>query len=262
MPDIDDLFPRASRTLYTRNPLEQVICQVRYPTILKIEAHPPAEFQDVVRNELPIVERATNAAALQIPQEVLKAVGLPASGSSYSFYSEDKVITANLSADSLTVSTNDYLRWEDFWALCERCFTTLVDVYKPNFYTRLGLRYRNVIQRSVLGLSDAPWSELLNSQVLGELAIPQWENMATECRRIVRCVSHESGDAVHFQHGILSNGNDNEQNYLIDFDFYRDGRVEVDEASGIFARFNKRSGRSFRWAIGDRLHSALEPQEL
>jgi uncharacterized protein (TIGR04255 family) len=262
MPDIDALFPEAPRTLYTRNPLEQVICQVRFPTILKIEAHPPAEFQELIRDLLPVVARTTNAMAMQVPQELLKAMGVPASGSGYSFSSEDETVTANLTADSLTVSTDDYVRWEQFWGACERCFEGLVDTYKPNFYIRLGLRYRNVINRAQLGLKNSPWSTLLNVQVLGELAIPDWEAMATECRRIIRCKSADGGDAVHFQHGILSSEDDDEQNYLIDFDFYRDGRIEVDEAPGVFARFNRRSGRSFRWAIADDLHAALEPRPL
>lgn len=262
MPDIDALFPDAPRTLYTRNPLEQVICQVRFPTILKIEAHPPADFQEAIRDILPIVARTTNQMAVQIPQELLRAIGVPASGSGYSFSNEDGTVTANLTADSLTISTERYVRWEEFWGVCERCFNALVQTYQPNFYTRLGLRYRNVINRSELGLGNAPWSTLLNVQVLGELAIPDWEAMATECRRIIRCKSNESGDAVHFQHGILSSEDDNEQNYLIDFDFYRDGRVEVDETANVFARFNRRSGRSFRWAIADDLHTALEPRPL
>jgi uncharacterized protein (TIGR04255 family) len=253
MPDIDALFPDVPRTLYTRNPLEQVICQVRFPTILKIEAHPPADFQEVIRDILPIVARTTNTMAVQIPQELLRAIGVPASGSGYSFSNEDESVTANLAADSLTVSTEEYVRWEEFWAVCERCFTGLVATYEPNFYTRLGLRYRNVIKRSELGLQNSPWSTLLNVQVLGELAIPDWEAMATECRRIIRCRSNENSDAVHFQHGILSSEDDDEQNYLIDFDFYREGRVEVDETAGVFARFNRRSGRSFRWAIADDL---------
>lgn len=261
MPDIDALFPDAPRTLYTRNPLEQVICQVRFPTILKVEAAPPAEFQDAIKKDLPIVERSTNQIARQLPQEILNAMGLPTTASSYSFLSDDRTLTANLTGDSLTIQTADYVRWEEFWSLCDRCFQALIGIYGPSFYTRLGLRYRNVITRSELGLQDLPWSKLLNVEVLGELALPQWESLTTECRRIVRCVA-DDGDAVHFQHGTLSSGDDNEQSYVIDFDFYRDRRVEVDEAPDIFARFNRRSGRSFRWAIADHLHAALEPRAL
>jgi len=40
--------------IYAKNPLEMVICQVRFPAILKISSEPPADFQEALRREYPL----------------------------------------------------------------------------------------------------------------------------------------------------------------------------------------------------------------
>ena len=46
-------FPEAKRIIYRKNPLDQVICQLRFPPILKIDAEVPAKFQDRIRGDFP-----------------------------------------------------------------------------------------------------------------------------------------------------------------------------------------------------------------
>ena len=259
MPGIDGLFPNHPRIIYEKNPLFEVVCQVRFPTILRIEAHPPAEFQDRLRDRLPLLERSTNKAVQQIPHELLEAIGAPQSGSGYGFKSEDGTATATLLADSLTVSTSDYERWEVFWSLCQEAFGALNELYAPKFLKRIGLRYRNLIDRDEIGLSGVPWSELLSEPVVSELSSNEWEGMVEEAQHQVRCYDAESGDGLLFQHGIGKSEEQNEAQYIIDFDFYRAGRIEPDAAGELFASYNRRIGRAFRWSIRDRLHDALGP---
>lgn len=261
MAGIDSLFPDHPRTVYERNPLEEVICQVRFPTILKIEAQPPADFQERLRERLPIVERSVNRAARQIPQELLEAIGAPPSGAGYTFRDENSITSVTLVADSLTISTSQYERWEIFWQFCEEAIAALTELYKPTFYKRIGLRYTNLIQRTRLSLQDCPWSELLSDPVVSELVSSEWEGLVDEAHHQVRCLDVETGDGLFFQHGIVEKEGSNEAQYLIDFDFYRGGRIEAVEIHDLFANYNRRIGRAFRWAIRDRLHDALGPRE-
>ncbi|HCF24064.1 MULTISPECIES: TIGR04255 family protein [unclassified Novosphingobium] len=260
MPGIDNLFPDAPRTVYERNPLREVICQVRYPTILKIEAQPPADFQERLRDRLPILERSASRAAQQIPQELLQAIGAPTAGTGYTFRDEDNVVSVTLLADALTISTKAYARWEVFWDTCEAAFAALSELYRPVFYNRIGLRYRNVITRSSLGLDEIAWSELLSEPVVSELVSSDWEGLVDEAQHQVRCLDHETGDGLFFQHGIVETDDSDETQYIIDFDFYRGGRIEACEVHNLFAIYNRRIGRAFRWAIRDRLHDALGPR--
>lgn len=257
MTGIDGLFPDHPRVVYAQNPLAEVICQVRFPTILRIEAQPPAEFQERLRDRLPILERTTNRAAQQIPQELLEAIGAPPAGSGYVFKEEGGASSVMLLADCLNIVTSKYERWEVFWELCEEAITALTELYKPSFYKRIGLRYQNVIERSSLGLTGVPWSELLSEPVVSELAAPNWEGLVNEAQHQVRCFDSLTNDGLFFQHGLFKAENSHEAQYIIDFDFYRTGRIEQDEVADLFAAYNRRIGRAFRWAIKERLHDSL-----
>ena len=47
------MFSQESRCIYEKNQLIEVICQLRFPDILKIEAQEPYAFQDAIRGEYP-----------------------------------------------------------------------------------------------------------------------------------------------------------------------------------------------------------------
>ena len=47
-------FPRSEKVIYQKPPLVEVICQLRFPANLRIEASSPVEFQDAVKAEFPI----------------------------------------------------------------------------------------------------------------------------------------------------------------------------------------------------------------
>ena len=55
-PRIEDPTPfsESERVIYTKNPLESVICQLRFPVILRIGAKPPVEFQEALRKDYPL----------------------------------------------------------------------------------------------------------------------------------------------------------------------------------------------------------------
>lgn len=49
-------FPEVPRVFYEISPLDEVICQFKFPPILRIEADLPAAFQEQVRGEFPLFD--------------------------------------------------------------------------------------------------------------------------------------------------------------------------------------------------------------
>jgi len=49
-------FPDAPRVIYQENPLVEVICQLRFPTILEISASEPALFREQYANSFPYMK--------------------------------------------------------------------------------------------------------------------------------------------------------------------------------------------------------------
>ncbi len=138
-------LPEFERVIYERNPLIEVVCQLRFPTILKIAHQEPVEFQDEIRFQYPLFESNQQ----QIPSEFKKAVqqfGLPLPGEqSYSFKSEDKQWELSITKDFIALKTSAYQRYEEFENRLQEAVKIFERIYKPSFYTRIGLRYQDLI---------------------------------------------------------------------------------------------------------------------
>ena len=51
------MFSECERVNYAKAQLAEVICQLRFPTILRIGASEPAEFQERIREDYPRYSR-------------------------------------------------------------------------------------------------------------------------------------------------------------------------------------------------------------
>jgi uncharacterized protein (TIGR04255 family) len=258
------MFPDSPRVIYAKNTLAEVICQLRFHPIFRIESEPPASFQDRIRSDYP---QAHFGQALEFPADVpvelanfvaSQAPGLPRT---YDFLSIDENWKTALTREFLALSTRKYIRWEEFRARLEKPLSALCDVYQPSQFTRIGLRYRNIVRRSEVGLGDADWAELIRREILAELAIPE---LAGRMRQF----SHEylltldDGSQMKVRHGLARERGRAEAVYLIDADYYAERTTEPGDATTILDEFNKLSGRFFRWCITDKLHNALQPARL
>lgn len=259
---VDMLFPPTTRVVYAHAPLVHVIAQVRFPSLLRIESEPPAAFQEAIRAAFPLLERSAPSLSPNLTPEILKQLGVIVPGVAYQFLTEDRKTTLSLAPDALSLSTSAYTRWEDFRHQLSAPLEALISIYQPSFFTRIGLRYIDVIDRRPLGLEATPWSQLLRPELLGEAALPQFEQNLEDVKRVVRVRRNDGRGSVLLQHGfgiVQSQPNDT---YAIDFDIYLDEKTECRRAQSTLDQFNDRARRAFRWAISDRLHDALEPSAI
>jgi uncharacterized protein (TIGR04255 family) len=257
------LFPETPRFLYGRAPLTQVVAQLRFPPILRIQSGPPADFQERVRGIFPLLERGMALpVGQQIPAEILQFLAAGNADATYRFLTEDRKTTLTLSPDSISLSTTAYHRWEQFKKLFDPPFAALAEIYKPSFFSRVGLRYINAISRRSLGLENVPWSQLLRQEILGEMSLPQIEKNIDSAQRVLRMKAPGGNGGILMQHGTSKREGQLEQNYTIDLDLYADAKTEVGDAQQLLDRFHIRAFRAFKWCIADALHEALEPTEL
>jgi len=267
-------FPPVARVVYEKNPLEAVICQLRFPPILRIGAEEPARYQERIRDRYPLLrERPTfdiGAALpeiLSLPPEVAKLLNtelvqaLPLGGQTvYDFLTADEVWTITLARDFLAVTTKMYRRWEEFRGRLEFALDALIAEYSPAFFTRAGLRYRDVIRRSTLGLQGLPWSEVLTPHIAAELSSPDVANAVTQASHQTTINLAGQIGQVRIQHGLGGGKDRDEVPYIIDADFFTEQRTETNDALGRLDNFNREAAWLFRWCITDRVHQALGPR--
>jgi uncharacterized protein (TIGR04255 family) len=255
-------FPSADRTVYRKNPLAEVICELRFPPILKIDVEHPAVFQEGIRVAYPLYEeQGTGLPANGIPPEVLALLSNNQAARQLTrrFVSADSVWRVTLGRESFAVSTRHYTRWEDFRRHLDEPLAVLARVYAPAFFVRVGLRYRNVIRRDRLNLQGRAWSELLRPHVAAEFGAPGViEADVTHAAHEVRLALDRHESTVVLRHG-LAKTRSSESVYSIDADFSRDTRTGVNDAGDVLDYFNERSRSLFRWCIQDVLHAAMEP---
>jgi uncharacterized protein (TIGR04255 family) len=256
-------FPPSKRVFYGKNPLEEVVCQLRFPPVLRIDAETPAAFQDRVRSVFPLYQRGVNPAplALPFPPELMRALA-GGGGVSHEFSSADQAWKLSLARDFLALTTKDYKEWSDFKTKLREPLDALFALYAPAFFVRVGLRYRDRIDRERLGLSGVEWRELLRADALGELADSSIGPHVQHVLRELLVNLTESAGQVRIVHGLQREGEkQDKQTYIIDCDFFTEKQTETKEAGNVLDAFNRRAGHLFRWYLTPRLHHAMEPRD-
>lgn len=228
------LLSNYERYTYARSPLVETICQLRFPTILSIDAQDPAAFQEAVRQDFPryavreeqLPPRVLNAGT---PQQSLEQ---PQTIRNFHFISEDGLWKLNLTRNFLSLSTLRYTRWEEFAQRLDKPLAHFIQLYQPAPFERVGLRYVNAFSRKHLGLEGHPWNNLMEPPFLGPLDeedIP--EAAVTKCSLDLE-TSLDQGVRMklHAGPGLLGDGKkDPEPKFILDGDFSLHGGIPADK---------------------------------
>ncbi len=263
------IFPDAPRVLYERNTLDTVICQLRFPQILRIEAEDPVAFQERIRSEYPLLNtRAQLDLGSVLPAEIAKVVSenmpLPLrQGRAYDFTSPDDKWKATLTGTfiALTAARGAYVRWEAFKNRLVPLVDAVREIYQPAFFNRIGLRYQNFIRRPVLGLDGVPWRDLIQAHIAGELASSVPEAAINGITSVVQ-FGFDGGGKVVLRHGLGQAEGSGEVGFLLDADFFTEEKPEVSHAIERLEEFNREARRLLHWCITERLHNAMVPRPI
>ncbi len=260
-------FPDVARVVYDNNPLEEVICQLRFPPILKIDVETPAVFQERIRGAYPFYKtKPAVKLPAGLPPELAAVIAkeLPLAGgqTAHEFTSRDEKWILSLTREFIALTCRSYDRWENFKEHLREPLAALQELYNPAFFTRIGLRYRDLIRRSRLGLNQTSWAELLKPWIAGPYASPEvaGDSQRTAGELVIRLPNDRGLVQVH--HGLVADESTGESCYLLDADFYHDQQTEPSHAIEHLDFLNKQSRLFFRWCITDRLHQAMGPVSI
>ncbi len=260
------MFSDISRCIYRNNQLGEVICQLRFPEILTIEANVPAQFQEAIRADFPRYSVRKEAPAP-------KLTGMPGNlslqqqpqSNNYQFVSADGVWRVNLTSKFISLACSRYTCWEDFAATLDKPLAAFIQTYRPAYFERVGLRYLNFISRKALGLDGTPFRDLIESKYLGILADEQIpETSASRCSVDAEFAIRGGCRAkIHAGPGLIKrNGQqDAEVKFIFDQDLYMAGNIPVNHSAGALQTLHAQAYSIFRNAITDTLHDAMDPRD-
>lgn len=249
------------RVRYKKCPLVEVIFQLRFPTILSVNAKQPAEFQEAIRKQFPFYEEGVEQQnEFLITPAIGQAQMRTTQNKNYSFVSTDNMYKVNLTSTFLSISTLNYSQWEDFSKRIKYASEIFESIYEPAFYTRVGLRYIDVIERSALGLTGRKWIELVQPHVLGIAAIEDYRVNSYSSETEFKDTEDGINTKTHFEF-VHANGNE-ETSLLIDCDYYKNDTTSTKQMLSVADRLHVHSSRFLRTAITDELHNAMKPEEI
>lgn len=254
------MFCNDDRVIYAKAPIIEVICQLRFPTILKIENQAPYEFQELIRADYP---------TYSVKEERTPAPGgtQPTVTKNHQFVSLDNGWKVNLTRDFVSLSSRRYTRWEDFAKRLDRILANLIGVYQPACFTRIGLRYINAFNPKLLELEGTPWRELIAPGYLGLMAdedVPEGAFSKNE-QNINLALPGGSRANIKSGKGMLRKVIQNRQTeeepvYMLDIDVYMEGNNQLNHIAPALNIVHSNADSLFRGAVTETLHDAMEPQ--
>ena len=261
------MFSQEVRCVYRAGQLAEVICQLRFPEILTIDANVPVDFQEAIRDEYPQYSSRQEAAAPRLTGTPgnLQLQTQPAK-TNYQFVSADGVWRVNLTSKFISLTCAHYTRWEDFAKKLDKPLAAFIKIYKPAYFERVGLRYLNFISRKALSLEGTPFRDLICPCWLGPLAEDDMaEGSANRCsvdaefaiRGGCRVKIHAGPGTV--KHGAQA---DPEPKFIFDQDLYMPGNLPVNLSAGTLQTLHSQAYSIFRGAITDTLHDAMKPETI
>lgn len=251
------------RVRYKNSPLIEVIFQLRFPTILSINSSLPTNFQEQIRQKFPYFEEQLEQQGEflinpQINSAQMRKIG---ENKNYNFVSTDGTYKINLTPSFISISTCCYTQWEDFKKQVDFIVPIFVNIYKPSFYTRIGLRYVDGITRSALNLSGKKWTELIQPHILG-MVIPEYEDGV---KSYVSEIEYETQipDVLSKSHFEFVHINNNpELSLLIDCDYFCLKIIQLEKMIAVAEKLHTASSHFIQSAIKEDLSLAMKPMEI
>lgn len=250
-------FPAKSEIALARSPLAEVVCQVRFPIILKISQETPVEFQEQIRSRFPelSLERGLHLRAPTIGrQEDIAADIQPVV---YRFSSADDLTTLSLAADFFAVTTTGYTHWRDFKHELDFAHQMVERVYQPARATRIGLRYINRLTlENTQTASALELIELLNPDLTATLR--------TDLFNTISGVAHQmtfSDGTVRLNLRVVYRIENDDPEIFLDLDAFEAGKLELASLMQRVEEFHTAIHDAFRWCLKDESLARFQHRE-
>ncbi len=246
-------LPEPDRDQLARSPLELVVCQVRFESILGVSetARGLAFYEALGGREGPyrnLAQAQAQALNVTFAPGGAPAFAQPPAVSGWQLKSADESWEVELMPDHLGLETKAYSTWQDFRARFSAALEALAQIVSPALEHRIGLRYIDRVQGLEIS-SPEGWSpyiapELLGSvthDALGGAVLTQQQQIEIDLSDDARC---------RFAHGFLKTDN-GQLHYFLDYDMHREGgrAFDVEGIMGKLDDFNTDALKLFQASV-------------
>jgi uncharacterized protein (TIGR04255 family) len=259
-------FELKPRIKFHKNPLIEVVCQLTYvsPILGMEDASKLVNLHAIIKDKLPLFKKA-KAVSLHVnaDNQAVNQIEKPV----YEFASIDEQTKITVDADGISCVTTNYVSKEVFFEYINEVYNALEELgFITVPFKRIGLRYKDVIQRSVLGdqIAKSKWSDLLRDSLTSIFSDNDFSAnvLGTQSNVVIKLNDVGDNARMNANYGIVTHAKTQEECFIIDSDFYIEGVLNYGAASSFLSSANIKSRNFFQWCIKPRLYEALEPEDI
>ncbi len=246
-------FGRHDDVVFSRAPLQVVLCQIKFPPIYSLLSEAGvAGFQEAIRPLYPKANKSVDAQVQMTDQQMSVTKSAP----TFQFQPEDGSWTVSLSADFVSLETPQYRHFGEFVRRLDHILVALSRTVHPATANRIGLRKVNRLTDPEAA-EPSHWEGLLKRELLGIVAAPSLPS------RVAFTYSE-----VHFPDEdnvmVVRHGKDpaEDQAYVIDIDYYTERPYSLEDtkpALELLQHFSDGATSFFHWCLEPKLYAQLLP---
>jgi uncharacterized protein (TIGR04255 family) len=248
-------FPHQPDIRLEHAPLNEVVCQVRFPPILRIVKEDPSEFQEVIRQHFPLLN-IEQGFSLRIPKPGSQAeAGAEALAKTYRFQTPDERTTISLAVDFFALSTQQYTHWSDFIKHLKLALKATRQVYKPAYASRIGLRYMNRFTLENTGLERFDQVlDIFQPDLVTLLRGSAWNDPVELLNQLV-LTDNDAKLSIRTGFGTEKD----EHFFLLDLDYFEEGKLTIEDLEKRVQRYHSVIYDAFRWCVKEESLSIFNP---
>ncbi|MDY7079701.1 MAG: TIGR04255 family protein [Chloroflexota bacterium] len=237
-------FPERDDVRLERAPLAEVICQVRFPSVLRIANEQPVAFQERIRGQFP---------QLGIEHGVLVQMAAPGTeppstepkSRIFRFKSLDEHTVVSLGLNFYALSTTSYTHWADFLGNLQLISQAAHEIYDLPYAVRVGLRYINHLTFENTGTSNiVELLEILRPELTVLLQDDCWDEPLEMINHL--SLAGDDDERLTLRSGFRGG---KEPVFLLDFDYYIEGNLPLGNLPTLCQRYHDVIYNAFRWCI-------------
>lgn len=247
-------FPQREDVRLQRAPLAEVICQVRFPSILRIASEQPVAFQERVRKLFPQLAVEQGVVVHMEPLGTMLPSAKP-EPRIFRFKSADGNTMVSLALNFYALSTTSYTHWRDFLELLQLVNQAACEAYDIPYAARVGLRYINHLTLENTGANSvAELLEILRPELTMLLRGDCWDESLEMLNNLL--LAGEENERLTLRSGFRGG---EEPVFLLDFDYYSEGNISLENLTTLCQRYHDVIYNAFRWCIQEEKLSVFAP---
>lgn len=251
---------------YKNNQIVEMICQVRFPTILRINNESDellSKFQDKIKSDFnnykSINENVFNVNMKEMESKIENITPqiMRNSIKNHMFYSDNEKSKVNLTSNFLSVTFSKYECWSDFQKIFMHVLDSFCEIYNVNNFNRIGIRYVNAFSKKELNIDEEDmWNKYLDDTIVG-LSLKYTVKVYNTTIEI----PFEDNTQMRIIAGLGEKGNVNSPNsipvFIIDKDTYELGSFIKNEINEKLDNLHKHNSEIFEALIKDELRNKM-----